>query len=343
MSISELETTIVVASNALVGSTFGAHLRAVHPGRRMVGASRIRWLAAFENSLAPAVRRTLAILESARLTGRDLELDAADHEYIEWVRATHAFLRSAVDRFWHGIAPDLRVAFVDHDDLPPLPFTSTYIPDLRVTRPPDLHASSRPIGITEAELSSLSRVWHAARQTPAFDEALTQASRVRRERGIRTSMLRLKAAVVAEGRNARGPTFDAEQERLRRLGDSAYASASDEIQTIANALRAYNELVQRCLALLLGAAERDQMTRPLQVSNEPISAELDGRDFQVRMTTRSADPGELEFAAPFLIDDGGPVDGVYWVTSWSIQMLGGTMVFDVEGLRTRELEGGSSS
>ncbi len=340
MSITALESAIVAAGNALVTSAFGVHLRSVNPGQRMVGESmRLRWLAAFESSLAPAVRRTLVVLESSRLTGRDLDLDAADLDYIQWVKSVHAFLQAAVDRFWLGIGPDLRMAFVDHDDLPPLPYTSSYIPALRVAHAPDLDTSSRAIGLAEAELSSLSRMWRAARRTPAFDAALAQATYLRRRDGIRTRMLQLRGLVVTEGRTTQGPSFDDEQERLRRLGDSAYDSAAPEIRTIAKALRDYNELVQHCLALVLGAAERAHQTQPIRLSEEAIQADRDGRHFRIRITSGVADPGDFEFAAPFLIDDGGPLDGVYLTTFWRGQLVGRTMIFDVEGVRTREFEG----
>lgn len=338
MTLTALEHALVAAGIATRRSPFGRTLQQHHPGRRGNTPDKaFRWLANFELSLDPAVRRTLATLGAARLTGRDLALDDDDRSHLDWVSTLHRALQAVTDSFWGSIGPDIRALLIDEDDSLPLPFQPTYlIPELRVLHPPTLRTASRAVGMTEPDLAALSSVWREAQRTRTYAAAVAAASEVRRDRGIFRALAERRSQAFATVPAPSGLMTTYASAVLAHFGD-AYAS-DQSLVTVAGHLRRYNRLTHASVVAWLGAAEDDRDRAPVELGDSPIDVLRRRDSLSVRVTVRSnAGPLWLRMTSPFVIDDDGPLDGVYLATGIQVQGFGSASITDLAGDRIREL------
>jgi hypothetical protein len=285
------------------------------------------------------VRRTLAVLYTARVTSFDLRLTDEDRAYIAWVEDVRRFLQSVVDRCWDGINADIRKVFVDEDDLPLLVWTSTFIPGLRVSHPPSLLSAARRVGLEGPQLGPLARVWKALVETPAFRDARAGRDLIRRDSHLRATLIGHRARLLTElTRGALGGVAE-ESRRLATLCSTAYVGADPKVEEAARSLRAYNGLVQACLASLLGYAEDRSPWGPVRLDpDQPATFTYARHRLEVHLTTSDPAAVAMGLLAPFMLSDGGPVDGLYLSTMTSFQVTGSQTLVDVTGFRLRDLE-----
>ncbi|MGO9179899.1 MAG: hypothetical protein ACLQBX_06455 [Candidatus Limnocylindrales bacterium] len=283
----------------------------------------------------PPIQRTLRILYTARHRGFDLKLTQEDQTYVDWVGDAFILLQALADVWWSGINPDLRMLFVDGDDAPSFVLLNTMFPGIRVPHPPALRGAAAKVGLADRELAALVRAAHAAQLTPSFEAALAVARQVRsKDRG---RLAAERARIVSEFSRASIDSLDAERIRLRHVVDSAYEGTDAGVRRFAMRMRAYNGLVTACLAFLLGYLETDTKLQPLSIEEEhPITGDVARRSFHIHLTFTASE--HLGGEEPFMIRDGGPLDGLYIQVGAGFQLQGQSLIVDRHGLRMRELE-----
>ena len=340
MSLSKHEHALTTAGVALSHSPLGVALQKYHPGRRTPHeAPSVSQLARMELNTAPAVRRTLAVLFTANATGFDLRLSNEDRTYIAWVQEVHAFLQAMADRWWGGVNPDIRMLFVDGDEVPPLLWSTSYIPALRISHPPSLDVAGARLGLTNGDLAELSLAWKEARRTAVYEAATAARDKIRRDRPLRNAITVHGASIRARFASAVPTTTTDESARLRRLIAEAYDDVAPDVAATARALRDYNELVQVGLACVLGFAEDlDSLVAVTLDPSIPATCAITRRRLDAHLTLTGREVRPLHLLTPFVLEDDGPLDGIYLATAMSFQLAADKATADVSGFRVRNLE-----
>ncbi len=339
MSLTPLESAIRAAIAVSGETAFGRDVEAHSPGRRGSG-DRVgpNTLAGLELSLGPPIRRTFAVVNAAKQTGRPLRIDQEDREHIAWVEALLAAMQAVADRFWGEIRSDIRQLPVDVDDVVPLPFQpSLAIPGLRAKHPPRLAIAAERAGITDHELQVLREVWQAAQETPAYHAAMEAQENIRADRQLYRSLreIRVRAVIPTPPHNERFVEYAA---RLHREIQSIYERQPIAETRPALALRRYNRLIHAILVAWLAGLEDGPSVPVLDPGDEAIDAEIVDGVLQAGLTVRLA--GGLVLArisSPFIVDVESPFDGLYLTTGYRMQMVGSSSAVDVTGFRLRDL------
>jgi hypothetical protein len=329
LSLSSYETQLLGAAHAVSDGQLGADLRRFHPGRRNNSL-----LAGMELNHPPPIQRTVRILFTARDRRFDLQLRESDNEYLTWVRDVDELLRSLADAWWDGINLDIRSLPIDADDAPPLTLLSPQFPGLRGRARP-LRSTSPVLGATATPLSALSRAWHEAQQTPAFEIAAHAAAEVRESRAVRRALIAIRAEINHEFRSRPGSSPKDEPARIRQLLEGAYSSTDRRVRDAATGLKAYNELVHASLAFILGFAE--EPLPPIGVEEGlPVTVNVSPGVFSVQLTLQA--PSFVGMPAAFTIGDGGPLDGIYLCAAYGLQFGNSSAILDLSGDRIAALE-----
>jgi hypothetical protein len=337
MSCTELEASIIRAGTALAQAPFGADLVRNHPSRRAdpSGAG----LADRELSAGPVVQRTVAVLNAAAITRTSPNLTDRDQRYVDWVNRVQRFLQALASELWGDIRGDIRHLFLDDDDLPPGPLSTSYIPALRKPHTRPMRSVAPDILLDPTSLAPLARVWSAAHDTIVYRAAAAAATSVRREQGLREKLAQTRRSYEEQLMPPRGPRYSDDVARWNALLRDAYSSLGPQAKYVVQALRAYNRLVQAAIAATLGWAERGHPLPPLDPGNEPVSVLRDGGDLIVHLLTATEPAMLLHPSSPFEVKLQGPLDGLYLCTGIAVQIQGGAAMVDVWGYRLRELEG----
>lgn len=338
MTTSRLEEAAISAARSIRRHSFGERLREHHPQRRT--ESRFPSLTEFERTLSPAVRRTLATLLAGELTGIDLQLDDADREHIAYARDLHVALQALTDGAWGAIRPDVRMLFVDVDDVLPLPFQGIdAIPQLRMKHPPKFNAVPGSVGLATDDLAAWGGLWKSAHRTPAFQRALAAAKQVRADRHLYRMLLEHRSGLLSAFPAPAGRRLPEYARELEELARGAYNNVSSRIREPAVSLRMYNELVHACFVAVLGWVELTREPTAITLGHEtPIRVVHAWRNQEIHLTVADPAAAFLPMLSPVLIDTGGPLDGLYLTTAGQYQFNGGSTLADLSAFRLAELE-----
>ena len=213
MSCTELEASIIRAGTALAQAPFGADLVRNHPSRRAdpSGAG----LADRELSAGPVVQRTVAVLNAAAITRTSPNLTDRDQRYVDWVNRVQRFLQALASELWGDIRGDIRHLFLDDDDLPPGPLSTSYIPALRKPHTRPMRSVAPDILLDPTGLAPLARMWSAAHDTIAYRAAAAAATSVRREQGLREKLAQTRRSYEEQLMPPRGPRYSDDVARER--------------------------------------------------------------------------------------------------------------------------------
>lgn len=338
MTISRLEEAAIAAARSIRRHPFGERLRDHHPQRRT--ESKFPSLTEFERTLSPAVRRTLATLLAGDLTGIDLQLDDVDRDHIAYARDLHVALQALADGAWGVIRPDVRMLFVDVDDVLPLPFQGIdAIPQLRMKHPPQFGAVPGSVALTTDDLAAWGALWKSAQQTRAFQRALASAKQLRADRRLYRMLLEHRSSLLESFPTPAGRKLPEYARALEEVARGAYTNVGPRIREHAVALRLYNELVHACFVAVLGWVELLHEPEPITLGNEtPIRVVHAWRSQEIHLTVTDPAAAFLPMLSPVLLSAGGPLDGLYLTTAGQYQFSGGSTLADLSAFRLAELE-----
>jgi hypothetical protein len=341
--LTPLERAAVAAGQSLASGTFGESMRRAHPGRRSAKDNRALGLSTFELNAGPPIYRTLVVLDAAARSRKPLELNEDDRRHVDWVGDVHSFLRAISHRFWADVRPDVRLLIFDHDNRFLLHSGPTYIPGLRDRPGPSLATSAARIGVDASqELAALAGCWHAAHRTNAYEAARLAGLEIRSNDSLRRSLAarrtELEGRVDEEFREGRRLGEIAAS--LRQLRAEAYDGLGIDVRNAAEAIRAYHELVQAVIWVVLGFAEQAPDKQSMLAGGLPrVSVRHRWRSLEAQFTTAEGDTlGVPGIGAPFLVTGRGLLDGVYLCVAFSMFAMTDTATFDVTGQLLRELE-----
>jgi hypothetical protein len=126
---------------------------------------------------------------------------------------------------------------------------------------------------------------------------------------------------------------------IRELRETAYEQTDDDVRRAAESLKAFHELLQMVLWVLLGFAEQGpDKIATLAMGLPRATVRHRWRSLEAQFTTSDADNlGFPRAGGPFQVVGRGPLDGVYVCLGY-IAALGEASTFDVTGRLLRELE-----
>jgi hypothetical protein len=287
------------------------------------------------------VRRTLAILLAAEMTGRRLPLTSTDRAHARWIKDLLAALQALADRFWGEIRPEVRMLVVDVDDALPLPFQPTYaLPGLRVAHPTKLSSAAIAVNLGDRDLGALKSVWVAAQSTPAYQTAIDGQQLIRADRNLFERMRHYRDGLVATRPVPRLgeklPGFA--QRSISHFLEPDVTLLDRDAALAANALQRYNRLVHAVMVAWLSGIEQEPDLPYADPGDEAMAVEATDEGMSVRLTVRrSSGPLWLKLASPFVVDKETCVDGLYLATAINLRGLRTFSVLDISGDRVRDL------
>jgi hypothetical protein len=126
----------------------------------------------------------------------------------------------------------------------------------------------------------------------------------------------------------------------------AYLDCEADVREAAANLRAFNELVQAILWILLGFAEgSDHDFFPLPVDHPRVGAEHTRRHLVAHITCSGTEATRLpQMGSPFIVSGRGPLDGLYLCHGVAMRAIGTPwQLTDLTGLKFSELERASAT
>jgi len=335
--VTAVESATVALGEELRKAEFGRYLRENHPSRRGVDVP-FQSLATYELSGGSAIRRALAVVSLAQRAGEQLEWTQADEDDVQWITGAWQAMKRIAGKCWAPIGAETRRLVIDEDDL--LPDETEYLHGTRESgRGPWLRFAGLDAPSVDALITELV---DACRNTPAYAAAAEQARCVDENRALK-SQASTKRQLILRGLSFRGQEMIGEAKRRRRsVVQSAYDSAGEELQAFADAIRAYNELVNHVIWAILGLAESSE-TATLDRGIDLIRARRRPRSLWADFAMLDP-PDRLVIShppAPFILALETPVDGLYISVGNTIRWSGRELI-EVHARRVRDLEAAGS-
>ncbi|HYZ79035.1 MAG TPA: hypothetical protein VE596_16845 [Gaiellaceae bacterium] len=330
--MNDVELATLELGRTLREREFGQRLREIHPSRR-AGEASFDSLAAYELSSGPAVRRTFHTLEMTNLAGQPLNLTDEDREYVTWIGQAWLAMRRIAGRCWRPIPPDVRLLVIDQDDLGPA--ASPYIP---ASREHEYGPALAFAGLDTPEVAEkITAVVEACRSTACHEHVSELVECGQSDTAFLRTLAAQRARIVSRLDFRERLTIGEANQRRYAIVQRAYDSAPADVREFADAVRAYNELVNYVLFAVLGFAEGHEIieinedTGPIRCRRKPRLLWVHFASFDPRLLLASHPP------SPFVLKASTPLDGLYMLEGSSMRWSGRTLV-DVHARRMRELE-----
>jgi len=330
--VTELELATLDLGQALRECEFGQRLREFHPSRR-AGQASFQSLASYELSSGPALRRTFHALEMTKLAGQPLDLTDDDRDYVTWVGKAWRAMQRIAGHCWQPIPPRVRLLVIDQDDLGPL--ASHYIP---VSREHEYGPALAFAGLDTTDVTAkISAVTSACHATPCHAHVAALAERVQGDTTFRRELSRTRELIVSKLTLRKDLTIGQNTARRNTIVRTAYDAAPADVRNFAEAIRAYNELVNYILFAVLGLAESHEIieiredTGPIRCRRKQRLLWVHFASFDPRLSLTGHPP------SPFVLAANTPLDGLYILEGTSLRWSGRSLV-DVHARRIREIE-----
>jgi hypothetical protein len=274
-------------------------------------------LQGLELSFDPALHRTLTAVWTMRAVGDTVPSEA--REWLEWVVKATAAVQRLAAKCWVDVPREIWQVFLDSDDAIP-PAVREGFTTLRCDQqgPPALRFAGLNI---ESVRQSLSALCAGIRATTVAAGARQAADQLGRQPDLLRELVAVRQVVGAEAlKPKQNETLAHACERSRRSIDNAYLF-STRLSDLVAKLRAYNLFITRAIWALLGLAEQFE---PLELS-ECAGAFVDdivAGERHIHLTTADQAAGFPRPSHPVWLNFGSPLDGLYFVLSYTIAIAG---------------------
>lgn len=330
--VTNLEQATFDLGRLLRDREFGQKLRELHPSRR-AGEAAFESLSSYELSSGPALRRTFHALEITKMASQPLNLTDADRQYISWVGEAWRAMQRVAGRCWRPVPSHVRLLAVDQDDLGPT--VSPYIP---ASREHEYGPALRFAGLDDVDVEErIATVVAACRATPCHEHVAALSAQVQADASLRRRAAQQRERIVSRLTFQERLTIGQANERRSSIVQQGYDTAERDIREFALAVRAFNELVNYVLFTILGLAEAHEIievsedTGPIRCRRKPRLLWVHFASFDPRISLAGHPP------APFVMNTGTPLDGLYILEGSSVSWSGRTLV-DVHARRISDLE-----
>jgi hypothetical protein len=269
----------------------------------------------WELSFDPAIQRTLAAVTATGMMHH--APPNTDSDWFKWNLEAKKVVTRLAAKCWAGIDAQRRVVFVDEDNFQPI-WNQTNLYDLR-SDTPGRHLNFE--GLSDPDVrTALRAVYEAARETPAYENAL----RADRQLAQSPDKLILWAQLAQKGHQDLEAAFkglSVGEGRQRGLEIVRTIYTGTPVEDIATAYRRYNRLVQHIVWSILGLAEI--MPGPFLLTDTVgtlrCTYSADGNPL-IRVTSAAAIPAYLRLTYPVWLDTGTPLDGLHLLIAHTITL-----------------------
>lgn len=335
--ISDLERAAIGACAAFHEGQIGEGLRRFSVAARHGGPDEAPsdQLVMYEVNSGAPVARTLRTLQMMEMSGTPVDTSGAE-QFLEWIPRAVAAIQRLAQMCWQPIPKRERKLVFDEDDLGPA--ASAYLPATREDQLGPSLVEFEGLAGSDA-LESWKELSRWARQTEAYaaakeaGEALQNPALNRELVACREGCSQRLREVLEGPPITLGDTLDKQKDLIR----GAYDGASADLRQAAIAIRGYSELVNHLLWAVLCAADSGEGLQTLE--GDLGAARVSGSDVRPQHLSVVMDDRVWigNPPAPFVIEQGLPVDGLY-VLQASMFQFEQTGLVDIQGARLASLE-----
>ena len=322
--VANLDSSLWFAGLEMRSIEFGQVLRwsrsssTSNPVAEQLGLEMPPGFQGWELSFDPAVQRTLAALQSLQVMNEPVP--PAAQAWANWVGEALRAVQRIAARCWYGVSSDIRRAFLDQDDAPPLA-TNSYVFGLRHDQP-GLGAGRFAELNQDNVKAALGAAYSEIRESQTAIDARTAASQIESRPTSLVEMLQIRQLVMQNvQRTVPEETVEQGSIRIRSELRDAY-TLKPELEEAVGVLRNHNSFVHKCIWALLGLAESIE---PISITSTigALSEQSFGGERRVKLTVKHPAAAFLRSTHPVWIDLGSPVDGLYWVEQHTFAWAGG--------------------